>query len=229
MANKHGKRYNESVAVADLTQPCEVADAVKILRKFKAAKFDETVEVAVFLNIDPKQSDQNVRGSLSLPHGVGKSKRVIAFAPEGPLAEEAKAAGAIEVGGDDLVKKIQDGWLDFDVAVAHPQMMRSVGKLGRLLGPKGLMPSPKSGTVAENIGQAVREYAAGKVEYRTDSSGNLHVPLGKLSFDDKALAENVESFVNHIRSIRPPSVKGQFIRKIALSTTMGPAVKINAG
>jgi len=226
---KHGKRYNESVAAADLTQSYEVPEAVKILRKFRAAKFDETVEIALFLNIDPKQSDQNVRGSLSLPNGVGKSKRVIAFAPEGPLAEEAKAAGAVEVGGEELVKKVQDGWLDFDVAVAHPQMMRSVAKLGRLLGPKGLMPSPKSGTVSENIAQAVREYGAGKVEYRTDSSGNLHVPLGKMSFDDKALIENVESFVNHIKAIRPSTVKGQFIRKIALSASMGPAVKINAG
>jgi len=223
---KRSRRIRDSLAVADLKAEYDLAEALKILRSFKAAKFDETVEVAMKLNINPKHADQNIRGSVSLPNGLGSTKRVIAFVPEGESAAEAKEAGAVEVGGEELVKKIQDGWFDFDVAIAHPQMMRLVGKLGRVLGPKGLMPSPKSGTVTDKIGQAVRDFAAGKVEFRSDSTGNIHAPVGKISFEDEALIRNIEAFVGHIRSLRPSSVKGQYVKRIAVSTTMSPAVRV---
>ena len=224
---KHGKRYKSSAETVDVNEAHKVDEVLKILRGFRKPKFDESVEIALCLNINPKQSDQNVRGSVSLPNGLGKTRRVIAFVPDGGIADEAKAAGAIEAGGDELVKKVQDGWFDFDVAVAHPQMMRVVGRLGRVLGPKGLMPSPKSGTVTEDVVSAVKEYAAGKVEYRNDSTGNVHAPMGKVSFTDEALKENVGAFVEHINSVRPAAVKGQLIKKVALSTTMGPSVRLS--
>jgi large subunit ribosomal protein L1 len=202
-----------------------VAEAVAILKKFESAKFDETVEIALKLGIDVKNTAQMVRGAFSLPHGVGKTVRVIAFA-EGAVAAAAKAAGAVEVGAEDLAKKILDGWLDFDVAVAHPAMMRHVGKLGRVLGPQGKMPSPKSGTVTDNVAQAVGEFCAGKVEFRNDDGGTVHAVVGKKSFDPEKLAANAQAFLDHIRSMRPASAKGNFLLTGTLSSTMSPGIPL---
>ena len=202
-----------------------VAEAVSVLKKLEGAKFDETVELAVKLGIDPKNTSQAVRGSFPLPHGIGKEVRVIAFA-EGDAAKAAKEAGASVVGSEDLAKKILDGWMDFDVAVAHPAMMRHVGKLGRVLGPQGKMPSPKSGTVTDNIGQAVREFKAGKVEFRSDDGGNVHVVVGKKSFPADHLVDNVQAFLDHLKALRHSSVKGNFISTANLSATMSPGVPL---
>ena len=178
------------------------------------------------LGVDPRQADQNIRGSISLPHGIGKARKVIAFCDGDDVAAAAQA-GAVEAGGDELVKKIQDGWTDFDVAIATPQMMRTVSRLGRILGPQGKMPSPKAGTVVKDIPTAVAEYSAGKIEYRNDDGGNLHLAVGKVSFDDEKLIENIETFVNHIRRLRPASAKGTFIKKVCLSGSMTPAVQLD--
>lgn len=222
---KHGKRFRQAFAAVDRTKEYSVEEAVGKLKELPSAKFDETVEISLKLGIDPKQSDQLLRGSYSLPKGIGKSMRVIVFA-QGEKAEQAKASGAMEVGGQELVKKIEDGWLDFDVAIAAPDMMRFVGRLGRVLGPKGLMPSPKSGTVTDDITTAVREFAAGKVEYRTDSTGNVHAPVGKRSFEAKDLISNISSFLDHITASKPTTAKGRFIEKVVVSTTMGPGLKL---
>ncbi len=200
-------------------------EAVELILNFEGAKFDETVELAVKLGIDPKNSQQIVRGAISLPHGVGRTVRVIAFA-EGDAAKAAKEFGAIDVGGEDLAKRIVDGWLDFDVAIAHPGMMRHVGKLGRILGPHGKMPSPKSGTVTNNVGEAVREFVAGKVEFRNDDGGNVHVRVGKKSFKKEQLVGNVEAFLDHLRGIKPPSAKGVYIQRANLAATMSPGVPL---
>jgi len=219
--SKKFRRNAENVSVV----PVPVEDAVARLKKFEGAKFDETVEISVRLGIDPKNSTQGVRGAFSLPHGIGKSVRVIAFA-EGAAAQSAKDAGADQVGSEELAKKILDGWIDFDVAIAHPSMMKHVGKLGRVLGPHGKMPSPKSGTVTDAIGQAVRDFKAGKVEFRNDDYGNVHAVMGKKSFDARKLTDNVNAFVEHLRAIKPPSAKGIYFRKATLSTTMSPGVPI---
>lgn len=199
--------------------------AFEALKKFKPTKFDQTVEVCMVLGVDPKHADQIVRGSVSLPKGIGKSKRVIAFCPVEQVAA-AKEAGAIEAGGEELVEKIEGGWFDFDVAVSSPDMMRVISKLGRVLGPKGLMPSPKAGTVAKNVPEAVGEYAAGKVEYRTDKAGNVHAVLGKLSFSPGDLLENYEHFVSTIEKAKPSSTKGEYIKKITVSATMTPGIRV---
>jgi large subunit ribosomal protein L1 len=199
--------------------------AVKALKSFKVTKFDQTVEVCVWLGIDPKQADQQLRGSVSLPRGVGKTARVICFCQE-DKADAARKAGAIEAGGEALVEKIKGGWMDFDVAVASPDMMRVVSQLGRVLGPKGLMPSPKAGTVTPDVVTAVKEYAAGKVEYRSDSGGNVHCVIGKMSFPEQDLLENLNHFLGLIQRIRPSSAKGQYIRKVTLSGTMTPGIRI---
>ncbi len=222
---KQSKRYQASLAAAPAGK-LPLPDAVKALRNFKSTKFDSTVELVLSLGIDPRQADQALRGSVSLPHGVGKSKRVIAFA-EGDDIEKAKAAGAIEAGSDELIKKIQDGWMDFDVAVSTPGLMKTVSRLGRVLGPQGKMPSPKAGTVVEDVPNAVREFSAGKLEYRNDDGGNLHVPVGKESFDDQRLVENVAAFVEHVRRIKPSTVKGTYIKKVFLTTTMSPSVQVD--
>jgi large subunit ribosomal protein L1 len=186
--------------------------AVDKIKSFSSVKFDQTVECVLQLGIDPKQADQLVRGSLSLPHGVGKQKRVIAFCEEAEV-EGAKTAGAVEAGADELVKKISDGWTDFDVAVASPKVMGKVGKLGRILGPQGKMPSPKNGTVTDDVPTAVAEFTAGKIEYRNDAGGNVHVVVGKRSFDRQELIENIEAFVSHIKKIKPASAKGTYVKK----------------
>jgi large subunit ribosomal protein L1 len=205
--------------------PVALGDAVKLLKELDAPRFDETVDLVLKLGIDPRQSTQNVRGSFSLPNGIGKTVRVIAFA-EGDDAEAARGAGAVEVGAADLVKKIQDGWLDFDVAIAHPRMMRFVGRLGKILGPQGKMPSPKSGTVTEDVATGVREFCAGKVEFRNDKGGNVHVPVGKRSFPEEKLVENISALIDHVQGLRPSGAKGAFIQRATVSTTMGPGIPL---
>ncbi len=224
MAKQHGKKYRAALEKVP-AEPVELTQAISVLKEFAQMKFDQTVELVLWLGIDPKQADQAIRGSISLPHGIGKTKRVVAFCDESQI-EAAKEAGAVEAGGDELVEKIQKGWMDFDVAVAMPSMMRSVSKLGRTLGPQGKMPSPKSGTVLEDIAQAVRDYSAGKVEFRNDDGGNIHAPVGKLSFDADKLTENIEVFVARIESMRPSASKGAYLRKACLTATMSPSVTV---
>ncbi len=216
------QRGNMQVRPAD---PLAAAEAVSALKKFKATKFDQTVDCVIFLGIDPKQADQAIRGSVALPAGIGKAKRVVAFCPP-ELEAAATAAGAIRAGGEELVREIEKGWMDFDVAISTPDMMRVISKLGRVLGPKGLMPSPKAGTVTADIATAVKEYAAGKVEYRNDKGGNIHAPIGKMSFAEKDLVANLEHFLRAIEAVKPSSVKGQYIKKIAISGTMTPSVLV---
>jgi len=201
------------------------AEAVAALRKFKTPKFDQTVNVVMHLGIDPKQADQIIRGSIGLPHGTGKTARVVCFC-NSDKAAAAKAAGAVEAGADDLVAKIEGGWMDFDVAVASPDMMRVVSKLGKVLGPKGLMPSPKAGTVAPDVVNAVKEYANGKQEYRNDDGGNVHGVIGKLSFADAKLVENLEAFIANINKIKPSSAKGTYIKKCVIAACMSPGVQV---
>lgn len=200
-------------------------EAIAALRKFKATKFDQTVNVCFHLGIDPKAADQALRGSIALPHGIGKSARVIAFCGSDKVAA-AKAAGAVEAGAEELVAKIEGGWMDFDVAVASPDMMRVVSKLGKVLGPKGLMPSPKAGTVTPNVPEAVKEYAAGKQEYRNDDGGNVHGVIGKLSFKDDQLVDNLNAFVQAILKAKPASAKGQYVKKCVVAGCMSPGVPV---
>ena len=219
------KRYTESKEKLLKSNEYELKEAISVLKTFDKTKFDETVEIVMKLGIDPKRSDQLVRGSFSLPKGIGKELRVIVFA-SGDKAKLAKKAGAIEVNGDDLIKKIEDGWLDFDVAISTPNMMRKVSKLGRILGPQGKMPSPKSGTVTDDISNVVKEFREGKIEYRTDAGGNVHTAVGTMSFPDEDLAENVKSFIKHIINNRPSSAKGTFVQKISISSSMSPGIRI---
>jgi large subunit ribosomal protein L1 len=202
-----------------------VDKAVAVLAGYNTTKFDQTVEIAVRLGIDPNQGDQLVRGSVVLPHGIGKSKRVVVFA-KGGLADQAREAGADEVGADDLAQKIKDGWAEFDVCIASPDMMGLVGPLGKFLGPRGLMPSPRAGTVTPEIGKTVKEYKAGKVSFRNDKSGIVHAIVGKMSFDKQKLAENIQAFIQHIHSIKPQAVKGTYVKSIAISATMSPGIRI---
>jgi large subunit ribosomal protein L1 len=206
-------------------QSMSATDAIASLRKFKTPKFDQTVNVVMHLGIDPKQADQIIRGSISLPHGIGKSARVVCFCQSDKVAA-AKAAGAVEAGAEDLVAKIEGGWMDFDVAVASPDMMRVVSKLGKVLGPKGLMPSPKAGTVAPDVIGAVKEYSAGKQEYRNDDGGNVHGVIGKLSFPDQKLVENLEAFVANIQKIKPAAAKGTYVKKCVVAACMSPGIQI---
>ena len=217
---KAGKKYAEAVKAFDQAKLYDAAEAIDILKKLDTAKFDETVELAVNLNVDPKYADQQVRGALVLPHGIGKTKRVLVFA-QGEKEKEALEAGA------DLVEKIKGGWLDFDVAVATPDMMGKVGRLGKVLGPKGLMPNPKVGTVTMDVARAVSESKAGKVEYRTDKAGNIHSPIGKKSFDANKLVENLTTLVDTLIKVKPSGAKGQYIKSITVSSTMSPGIRIN--
>ena len=207
--------------------PLPVLEAVDVLKQFPPTKFDQTVEIHVRLGIDPKQADQIVRGSIVLPHGIGKSKRVVVFA-KGNMEEDAKAAGAEEVGAEDLAKKIKGGWTDFDVCIAAPDMMGLVGPLGKILGPRGLMPSPRAGTVTADIAKTVSEYKAGKVEFRNDPTGIVHAAVGKASFEPAKLADNINAFIEHIRSMQPNAVRGQYIKTVAISATMSPGVMVAA-
>lgn len=221
---KISKRVKTNLALKP-SEALPAPEAVAALRKFKGPKFDQTVNLCMHLGLDTKQADQNLRGSVSLPRGIGKAKRVVAFCPS-DVAPKALEAGAVKAGGEDLVAEIEKGWMDFDVAVASPDMMRVVSKLGKVLGPKGLMPSPKAGTVSTNVPEAVREYSAGKVEYRTDKGGNIHAVIGKMSFDDAALVENLEYFIHTIERAKPSSAKGQYIKSITVSGAMTPGVQI---
>jgi len=224
MPQRITKRQKANAALV-VNEAVEPAQAVAAVKKFKAPKFDQTVNVVLHLNVDTKQSDQNLRGAISLPQGIGASKRVIAFC-QSDIAPLAMAAGAVKAGGEELVSEIEKGWMDFDVAVASPDMMRVVSRLGKVLGPKGLMPSPKAGTVTSNVADAVKEYAAGKVEYRTDVGGNVHAIIGKMSFPEASLAENLSFFISAIEKIRPATVKGHFIKSITISGTMTPGVPV---
>lgn len=221
-----GKRMRSSLESQPKT-PLAPAEAVKTLRTFKAPKFDQTVNVVVNLGIDPKTADQALRGSISMPFGIGRSARVVCFCQSDKVAA-AKAAGAIEAGGDELVAKIEQGWMEFDVAVASPDMMRVVSKLGKVLGPKGLMPSPKAGTVTPDVAAAVKEYGAGKQEYRNDDGGNVHCVIGKMSFKDDQLIANLNHFIAVIDKARPASVKGTYLKKCAIHAAMSPSVLVIA-
>jgi large subunit ribosomal protein L1 len=219
------KRYQKESQQTDQVA-LNLLDAVEKVKSFKSVKFDQTIECVVHLGIDSKQADQSIRGSFSLPHGIGKQKVVIAFCEDSDI-EAAKKAGALEAGCDALIKKITDGWMEFDVAIASPKVMGKVGKLGRILGPQGKMPSPKNGTVTSDIPTAVAEFAAGKVEFKNDAGGNVHVVVGKQSFDTKKLADNIDAFLSHIKKIKPISAKGTYIRKVCISAAMSPSVALN--
>lgn len=221
---KFGKKYQEAAKLIE-DKLYDANEAIELVKKTATAKFDETIEVSVRLGVDPKYADQQVRGAIVLPHGTGKSKRVLVFA-KGDKVAEAEAAGADFVGSDELVTKIQGGWSDFDVAVATPDMMGTVGRLGKILGPKGLMPNPKLGTVTMDLTRAINEIKAGKIEYRTDKAGNIHSPIGKASFDADKLFDNYQTLIDTLVKVRPAAAKGQYIRSITVSATMGPGVKV---
>ena len=223
---KHGKRYLEAAKKVDSTKFYSVDEAMKLAKETSYANFDATIEVAYNLSVDPKQADQQIRGALVLPNGTGKSKKVVVFA-EGPQADQAKEAGADEVGSDDLVEKDQNGYLDFDVVIATPMMMAKVGRLGRILGPKGLMPNPKTGTVTMDVAKAVENQKAGQVEYRVDKQGLIHAPIGKASFDADKLAQNFDALRDVILRARPASAKGQYIKSVAVSATFGPGIHLD--
>ncbi|MEE2907448.1 MAG: 50S ribosomal protein L1 [Planctomycetota bacterium] len=219
------RRMNNRTMSMESPAAKSVDNAVKMLKSFKKTSFDQTVECCVHLGIDPRQAEQQLRGALTMPKGIGKSARVVCFCPDDKV-DSIKAAGAVEAGGDELAKKITDGWFEFDVAVASPDMMKVVGKLGRVLGPKGLMPSPKAGTVTPDVETAVAEFAAGKAEYRNDDGGNIHAIIGKMSFSEEDLTENLQYFLDTIDRIRPASTKGTYLKKCVISGTMTPGVEV---
>jgi len=222
----NGKRYTEAAKSIDETTLYDPREAIRLVKQGAKAKFDETIEAAIRLGIDPKQADQQVRGTVALPAGTGKKVRVLVFA-KGEKVKEAEAAGADYVGADEYIEKINGGWLDFDVAVATPDMMGTVGRLGRVLGPRGLMPNPKAGTVTFDLAKAVKEIKAGKIEYRTEKAGILHVPIGKASFTEEQLLANFTALMEAVVRAKPASAKGQYLRSITLSSTMGPGAKVD--
>ncbi|MGI6065772.1 MAG: 50S ribosomal protein L1 [Bacillota bacterium] len=223
---KHGKKYQDAFKSFDRDTLYDPQEALALVKKVAPAKFDETVEIAVRLNLDPRQADQQIRGAVVLPHGTGKSRSVLVFA-KGEKAKEAESAGADFVGAEDMVAKIQEGWFGFDVAVATPDMMGTVGRLGRLLGPKGLMPNPKTGTVTMDVDRAVKEIKAGKIEYRLDKAAIIHAPIGKVSFDENKLYENYLTLVEVLIKAKPAAAKGQYIKSITVASTMSPGIRIN--
>ncbi|GEL07480.1 50S ribosomal protein L1 [Salisediminibacterium halotolerans] len=223
---KRGKKYEDTVKQIDRDKVYAAKDAIQTVRDASIANFDETVEVALRLGIDPKKADQQLRGAMVLPHGTGKTQRVLVFA-KGEKATEAENAGADFVGEEDLINKVTQGWLDFDVVVATPDMMAQVGKLGRVLGPKGLMPNPKTGTVTFEVEKAVQDIKAGKVEYRVDKSGNVHAPIGKLSFEDEKLVENFNALVDTLVKAKPAAAKGTYLKNVSVTSTMGPGIKVD--
>jgi large subunit ribosomal protein L1 len=226
MPRKHSRRFRKCLEMVDRAKAYPINEAMELLKKAPSARFQEAVEVAVRLGIDPKKTEQLVRGSVSLPKGIGKEVRIAVFA-EGDKAKEAQEAGADFVGGQDLAERIEAGFTDFDMTIAAPDMMKFVGKLGKVLGPQGKMPSPKAGTVTPNVGAAVREFKAGKIEFRTDAGANVHAAIGRKSFSAEDLAANLTAFVEHVRNLRPPQAKGQFIRKVSVSSTMGPGIRVD--
>jgi large subunit ribosomal protein L1 len=223
----HGKKYTAARKQVP-EKPCTLDEAIPLVRKIKYAGFDETMELALLLGVDPKHADQMVRGTVILPHGTGGSKKVLVIA-SGEKMKEAEKAGADHVGGPDMVQKIQEGWLDFDAIVATPDMMKDVGKLGKILGPKGLMPNPKTGTVTFDVAKAVQEIKAGKVEFRVDKTSIIHVPFGKSSFEEKKLLENARALVTAVLRAKPPTAKGKYLRSAYVSTSMSPSVRLDTG
>ena len=224
---KRGKKYTEAVKLIERSKAYSVNEAVELVKKTSTTKFDASVEVAFRLGVDPKKADQQLRGAVVLPNGTGKTQRVLVFA-KGEKAKEAEAAGADYVGDTEYINKISGGWFEFDVIVATPDMMGEVGKLGRTLGPKGLMPNPKTGTVTFDVAKAVGEIKAGKVEYRVDKAGNVHVPIGKVSFEDEKLVENFNTIFDTMVKVKPAAAKGTYMKNVAITSTMGPSVKIDA-
>ncbi len=224
--SKVGKRYQESLQEYDRNTVYEPAEALELVKKLAKAKFDETVEVAFKLGVDPRHADQQIRGALVLPHGTGKTRSVLVFA-KGEKAKEAETAGADFVGAEDMIAKIEQGWFGFDVVVATPDMMGMVGKLGRVLGPKGLMPNPKTGTVTFDVTKAIKDIKAGKIEYRVDKAGIIHAPIGKASFDAEKLLDNYKTLAEAMVKAKPAAAKGQYMKSVTVSSTMGPGVKIN--
>ncbi len=224
----NSKRVKAARAKVEKGKVYTLPECIQILKECATAKFNETVELAFLLGVDPRHADQMVRGSVSLPHGTGKKVRVVVFCEQEDQINAAKAAGAEEVGGEDLVNKIQGGWTDFDAAVATPGMMRLVGRLGKVLGPRGLMPSPKAGTVTNDVGQAVTEIKAGKIEFRVDKNANIHVPIGKVSFTAEQIQENAERVLETIVKAKPSACKGTYLKSVAMSSTMGPGMKLDA-
>ncbi|MBM0067843.1 50S ribosomal protein L1 [Alkalicoccobacillus gibsonii] len=223
---KKGKKYQEALKLVDKDTSYSPVEAIELVKKTATAKFDESVEVAVRLGVDPKKADQQIRGAVVLPNGTGKTQRVLVFA-KGEKAKEAEAAGADYVGEEDFINKINQGWFEFDVIVATPDMMAQVGKLGRVLGPKGLMPNPKTGTVTFDVTKAVNEIKAGKVEYRVEKSGNVHVPIGKVSFEDDKLVENFKTIIDTLLKAKPSAAKGTYMRNVSIASTMGPGIRVN--
>ncbi|OLN23117.1 50S ribosomal protein L1 [Domibacillus antri] len=223
---KHGKKFQDAAKLVDRTKQYSVEEAIDLVKKTSTVKFDATVEAAFRLGVDPKKADQQIRGALVLPNGTGKTQRVLVFA-KGEKAKEAEAAGADYVGDSDYINKIQQGWFEFDVIVATPDMMGEVGKLGRVLGPKGLMPNPKTGTVTFDVEKAIQEIKAGKVEYRVDKAGNIHVPVGKVSFDNEKLIENFTAIFDTMLKVKPSAAKGVYMKNISVTSTMGPGVKVD--
>jgi large subunit ribosomal protein L1 len=224
---KPGKRYRESAAKVDSARQYPIDEAVEVLKSFPPSKFDETVEFSANLGVDPKHADQQVRGTVLLPHGTGKTVRVLVLT-RGEKEQEAKNAGADSVGSVDFIEKIKEGWFDFDIAIATPDMMGEVGKLGKVLGPRGLMPNPKSGTVTFDVAKAVREAKAGKIEYRVDKGANIHVPVGKMSFEKQKLVDNIKALAQELMRAKPASSKGKYIKSMYISSTMGPSLAIDA-
>jgi large subunit ribosomal protein L1 len=224
--NENGKRYRAALAKVDRNQRYQLEDSLRLVKDTARAKFDETVEMAIRLGVDPRQADQNVRGTVTLPHGMGKPVRVLAFA-KGEKEKEALEAGADFVGSDDLIKKISEGWLEFDKTVATPDMMGTVGRIGKILGPRGLMPNPKTGTVSADIAKAVKEIKAGKLEFRVDKAGIIHVPVGKASFGAEQLIENATAVLLSVLRAKPASAKGNYVKGVTVATTMGPGIKID--
>jgi large subunit ribosomal protein L1 len=222
-----GKKYKAAAEQIEANRAYSVGEAVELAKKIAYAKFDETVEIDMTLGVDPRKADQMVRGTVVLPHGLGKSKRVVVIASTPDKLQEAQEAGADETGGDDIVTRIKGGWLDFDALIATPDMMRAVGQLGKILGPRGLMPNPKTGTVTADVGRAVRETKAGKVEFRVDKTGVIHAPVGKVSFDVQLLAENAKTLIDAVMRAKPSAAKGKYVKNATISSTMGPGIKLN--
>ena len=227
MTNR-SKRYRALIKDAgiDLKQAQPVNAAVGVVKKLAKAKFNESVDLAVHLNLDTKKADQQFRGNFSMPHGTGRDVRVIVFADDGDKIQASQAAGAVKAGGEDVVNEVLNGFMDFDIAIATPKMMRLVGKLGKVLGPRGLMPSPKAGSVTDDVAKAVAEFKGGKIEYRADAAGNVQVRVGTAKFEEKALSENISAFLGHVIEHRPSSVKGEFVKNVVVSSTMGPGIKV---
>ncbi len=223
---KRGKRYSAAVTGLDSNEKRKLSEALGIVKKIAGAKFDETVEIAVRLGVDPTKADQMIRGAVTMPKGTGKTRKILVFA-KGDKAKEAETAGADFIGAEDIVTKIQGGWLDFDVAVATPDMMGQVGKIGKLLGPRGLMPNPKSGTVTFDLANAIKEIQAGKVEFRVDKAGIIHAPIGKASFSAEDLFENARTLMEQLQKMKPASAKGTYIKSVSVTSTMGPGVKVD--